>query len=288
MHYLTATDDETGTGLWLHHEVVAPPTGEAYAHGWLALFPTDAPPAYERFGPVPAQARPEGAWFAGGDAVMTADSAAGRAGELDWDLRWEPGEQPLWTFPKWAWRRQALPAAQVVPTPVATVSGNVGGRPFAGRGGSAHIYGHGNAQRWVWLHADLGGGDVLELVAATARRSGMRLLPPLPLLQLRVAGEDWPSDPLAAAPLFRCRISDEGFRIAGVVGTRRLAVRVDLPADRCVRVGYVDPDGATATCTNTERADVTVATSELTLRGWRSHRRWQLAGTGHAEMGSRP
>ena len=132
------------------------------------------------------------------------------------------------------------------------------------------------------------GGDVLELVAATARRPGLRLLPPLPLLQLRLDGHDWPSDPLAAAPLFRCRMSSDGFRIAGVVGTRRLAVRVDLPPDRCVRVGYLDPDGAAATCTNTERADVAVSTSELTMRGWRNHRHWRLDGTGHAEVGSRP
>jgi hypothetical protein len=129
---------------------------------------------------------------------------------------------------------------------------------------------------------------VLELVAATARQPGLRLLPPLPLLQLRVDGRDWPTDPLAAAPLLRCRIRGDGFRVAGVIGTRRLAVHVELPAERRVSVGYIDPDGATATCTNTERADVTVETSELTFRGWRRHRRWQLDGTGHAEVGTRP
>ena len=288
VHYLTATDEATGTGLWLHHEVVAPTSGDAYAHGWLAMFPPDAPPSYDRFGPSPAQPDGGDGWFRSGSVVMTAERAAGAAGDIEWDLHWQPDSAPLWTFPRWAWRRQALPAAQVVPTPATTISGRVGTRPFRGTAAVAHIYGHGNAQRWVWLHADLGGGDVLELVAATARRAGLRLLPPLPLLQLRVNGRDWPADPLAAAPLLRCRIGTDGFRVAGVVGTRRLTVDVGLLADRCVTVGYVDPDGATATCTNTERADVTVATSELTLRGWRRHRRWQLAGTGHAEVGSRP
>ncbi len=288
VHYLTATDETTGTGLWLHHEVVAPTSGDAYAHGWIATFPPDATPSYERFGPSPAQRQQDDSWFGAGDVVMTADRAAGTAGDVEWNLGWQNDGEPLWTFPRWVWRRQALPAAQVVPTPTTTVSGSVGGRPFRGTGAVAHIYGHGNAQRWVWLHADLGGGDVLELVAATARRPGLRLLPPLPLLQLRVDGRDWPADPLAAAPLLRCRIRSDGFRVAGIVGTRRLAVNVDLPAERCVAVGYVDPDGATATCTNTERADVTVATSELTLGGWRNDRRWQLAGTGHAEVGTRP
>ena len=73
-----------------------------------------------------------------------------------------------------------------------------------------------------------------------------------------------------------------------MVGTRRIAVAVELPADRCVAVPYTDPDGATATCTNTARADVTVKTSELTARGWRRQRSWNLRGTGHAEGGSRP
>jgi len=288
VHYLTATDDATGTGLWLHHEVVAPTTGDPYAHGWLAMFPPDAAPSYERFGPTPVQPVQGSDWFTGGDVLMTANSAVGAAGDITWDLNWEQQSQPLWTFPRWVWQRQALPAAQVLPTPTTTISGSVGDQPFSGTGAVAHIYGHGNAHRWVWLHADLGDGDVLELVAATARRAGLRLLPPLPLLQLRLNGHDWPADPLAAAPLFRCQIRQNSFRVAGVVGTRRLAVHVDMPSERCVSVGYVDPDGATATCTNTERADVTVATSELTLRGWRHHRRWELTATGHAEIGTRP
>ena len=288
VHYLTATDDATGLGLWLHHEVVAPTDGDAYAHGWLATFPRDAAPSYERFGPSPVQPTGETAWFRGGDVAMTATAATGSAGGRSWDLQWQHETAPLWTFPRWAWQRQALPAAQVVPTPSTTITGSVDGRAFSGAGATAHIYGHGNAHRWVWLHADLGGGDVLEVVAATARRPGLRLLPPLPLLQLRVDGRDWPADPLAAAALFRCRIRNDGFRIAGIVGTRRLVVDVGMLTERCVNVAYVDPDGATATCRNTERADVRVEMSDLTPRGWRRHRRWQLSATGHAEVGTRP
>jgi len=33
--YATATDAASGTGLWVHHEVVAPTGGgHAYGHGW--------------------------------------------------------------------------------------------------------------------------------------------------------------------------------------------------------------------------------------------------------------
>ena len=288
VHYLTGTDEATGTGLWLHHEVVAPTSGEAYAHGWLATFPVDGEPSYERFGPTPVGPRPDDAWFHAGDATMTATAASGATGGRSWDLRWDAGDRPLWTFPRWAWRRQVLPAAQVLPTPRTRLTGTVDGRPFDGDGGVAHIYGHGNAQRWAWLHADLGDGDVLELVAATARRPGLRALPPLPLVQLRCDGVDWPRDSLAAALLLRAHIDATGFRVGGVVGTRRVRIRVTMPSERCVAVGYTDPDGATATCTNTERADVTVTTQDLTARGWRTRRAWRLDGTGHAEVGSRP
>jgi hypothetical protein len=290
VHYLTATDTATGTGLWLHQEVVAPTAGTPYAHGWLAVFPSDGPPTCTRFGPAdtgPLAA--DSGWFRTDAVEMTDRSARGRVGDVGWDLTWA-GESsgPLWTFPQWAWRRQVLPAAQVVPVPSATVRGTVAGTAYDGVGGVAHIYGHGNAQRWVWLHADLGGGDVLEVVAATARRPALRRLPRLPLVQLRVGGRDWPADPLAAAPLFRASVDADGFRITGVVGRRRLTATVTLPADRCVELGYVDPDGATATCRNTERADADVRLEHLRGSRWHAERGWVLHGTAHAEIGSRP
>src|SRR3954451_14501146 len=289
VHYLTATDDATGTGLWVHHETVAPTAGDAYAHGWAALFPPDGAPTSDRFGPSPASTSyDDSTWATADGATLGPTGATGRAGDLQWQLEWRPDGGPLWTFPRWVWRRQLLPAAQVVPLPHTRMSGTFGGRPFDGFGNVAHIYGHGNAQRWVWLHADLGDGDVLEVVAATARRRGLRLLPPLPLVQLRVDGKPWPREPLAAAPLMRAAIGNRRFAVTGLVGNRRLRVTATLPAERCVDVGYTDPDGATATCTNTERADVSVAVDRLTTSGWRRECEWSLDGTGHAEIGTRP
>jgi hypothetical protein len=288
VHYLTATDSATGTGLWLHHEVVAPPDDDAYGHGWIATFPRDGIASYTRFGPSPATPLNDGTLFRSPDALLTTTTACGRAGDVEWDLRWPATTAPLWTFSRWAWRRSVLPAAQVVPIPTTQVSGTVGSKPYDGVGGLAHIDGHGNAQRWVWLHAQLGGEDVLEVVAATARRPGMRALPPLPLLQLRVDGRDWPADPLATAPLFRARIDEDGFRIRGIAGRHRLDVTVTMPSGRWVDVGYTDPDGATATCRNSEAADATVRLDRLTTRGWETERSWALDGTAHAEIGTRP
>jgi hypothetical protein len=210
---------------------------------------------------------------------MTPTSASGRAGDVEWDLHWSATSPPLWTFPRWAWRRNALPAAQVVPIPTTQVTGTIGKSRYDGPGGLAHIDGHGSAKRWVWLHADLGGGDVLEIVAATARRPGLSALPPLPLVQLRVDGRDVPADSLAAAPLLRARIGDHEFRVRGILGRRRFDVEVALPPTRCVSLGYVDPDGSTATCLNSEAADATVRLGNRT---------WTLEGTAHAEIGTRP
>ena len=211
---------------------------------------------------------------------------------VSWDLRWADGGRPLWTFPRWAWEREVLPGAQVLPAPTAAFSGTMrvgaelttyDGAP----GGIAHIYGHGSAQRWGWLHADLGGGDLLEIVTAVSRRPGLDRLPPLALVQLRVDGRDWPREPLLAGPLFRTRLDLPDWSVTGVVGRRRLRVRVHQPAESCVSLGYTDPDGATATCTNTERADVTVLLERWSGR-WRTERSWELQGTGHAEVGTRP
>ena len=294
VHYLTATDDATGTGLWLHHEVVAPVEGAAYGHGWLATFPVDGVPTYARWGPNPCSPVTGDVLYRCADAELTRTHAVGKAGDRSWDLTVDDtDQQPLWTFPRWVWRRELLPAAQVLPAPAARVQGSVDGAEYAATAGLAHIYGHGNALRWVWLHCSLGTGplgsdDVLEVVAAVGRRPGLRALPPLPLLQLRVDGVDWPGDPLAAAPLFRARIDDASFRISGIVGRRRLRVEVSLPPERCVVLGYTDPDGATATCTNTERADTRITLDRLGGRGWSSERSWELNGTAHAEIGRRP
>lgn len=109
------------------------------------------------------------------------------------------------------------------------------------------------------------------------------------MLQLRIGGTDWPRDPLLTAPLLRARIGLPEWSVAG--GTARRRVRIDVtqdPAD-CVSLSYTDPDGATATCTNTERATVDVVVERRTgLHRFEVEHRWHLDRTGHAEVGTRP
>ena len=288
--YTTATDAATGTGLWLHHEVVAPTDGSpAYGHGWAVLFPVGQTPVCERFGrhPVSAGATP----FAMPGLTVEPDRLCGKAGRLSWDLAVHDGGDPLYTFPRMAWRRELLPAAQLVPRPTARLRGRVcvDGTELDvdGPGATARIYGHGNAERWAWLHADLGGGGVLEVVSAVSRRSGMRRLRPLPFVQLRVGGRDWPRHPLAGAALFRAEPALPEWSLRGVAGRHRLTAEVRLDPASSVVMAYCDPDGSPAVCTNSERASAVVVLERRHGARWAVQRRWRLDGTAHAEVGVR-
>lgn len=288
--YTTATDEATGTGLWLHHEVVSPTDGApAYGHGWAAVFPPGRPPTYERFGPHPVEPSTPG--FAVPDVTAGQDSLHGKTGRLSWDLAVGDGGAALYTFPRWAWQNDVLPAAQVVARPTARVTGQVRvdgeDRVVDGPGASARIYGHGNAERWAWLHADLGGGDVLEVVSAVSRRAGMRHLRPLSFVQLRVDGREWPRHPLLAAPLFRAEPALPEWTVTGVAGRHRLTAQVRLDPAESLALDYRDPDGSPAVCTNSERASAVIVLERWDSRQWTVRRRWHLDRTAHAEVGTR-
>ncbi|MGE5292483.1 MAG: hypothetical protein ACM3ML_35895 [Micromonosporaceae bacterium] len=306
--YTTLTDPATGTGFWLHHELVAPTDGsEPYAHGWAAVFAPDSAPTLARFGPQQWHAAADGTIFATRDVVMRPLTARGTAGGpgtgeepslISWDLTAEGGGPPLFTFPRWAWEREALPGAQIVPIPSAAFHGTIrygtaqhedrvltlAGAP----GATAHIYSHGNPQRWAWLHADLGGGDVCEVVAATSTRPGLNRLPPMPFVRLRVGGRDWPpGDPLVHSARFIARIGLPTWTVLGMSGDRRIRIQVTQPAQRTIAVPYTDPDGSTAVCRNSERADAVISEQRRTAKGWEAERQWRCDATAHAEVGAR-
>ncbi|BBX98367.1 hypothetical protein [Mycobacterium lacus] len=284
--YATLSDPVTQAGLWVHYETVAPTDGGSpYAHGWLTWFPavsTDDPPRTERFGPEPARPATGPAWFDVAGARIAPEELAGRTKSFAWDLRWKDSGAPLWTFPRVAWERELLPGAQVVLAPTARFTGSLtfgdaDHRLDGWRGGVAHIYGHGNAKRWGWIHADLGGGDVLEVVTAVSQRPGLRKLAPLAFVRFRIDEKDWPASPLPSLRM-KTTLGLRHWQLEGRIGGRNVLIRVDQPAQRCVSLEYTDPDGGTAVCTNTEQADIHVEVGD---------RRWEVLGTGHAEVGLR-
>ena len=293
--YTTLTDPATGTGVWIHHELVAPSDGgPPRAHGWAAVFPTDQEPSFGRFGPVPWQEPQSGVAFAAGQVEVTAARLSGVTdgpAALAWDLNQHGGGEPLFTFPRWAWERELLPAAQIVPAPAARFTGTVRWRAGAlsvhdAPGASARIYGHGNARRWAWLHADLGAGDVCEIVAAVSTRPVLRALPPLPFVRLRLGGVDWPTrDPLLAALRLRARIGLPTWTATGRSGDRRIRVEVTQPPEATLAVDYTNPDGSPTVCRNTERATAEITLDRRVRGSWTAEGHWRLDGTAHAEVG---
>jgi len=286
--YATLSDPQTRAGLWIHCETVAPTHGPAYAHGWATWFPADGPPRTERFGPEPVQpAQPSagGAWFDAAGVRVSQEELAGRSVSLAWDLSWKDTGAPLWTFPRVTWERELLPGAQVVIAPTAGFAGSLSvgdtnQRVDGWRGGVAHIYGHGNAKRWGWIHADLGGQDghdVLEAVSAVSHRPGLRRLAPLAFIRFRIDGKDWPISTLPSLRM-RTTLGLRHWQLEGRIGRKDVLIRVDQPPERCVSLHYTDPDGGTAVCTNTEQADIHIEIGD---------RHWSVLGTGHAEVGLR-
>ncbi|TLQ48679.1 hypothetical protein FEF34_35835 [Streptomyces marianii] len=295
--YTTLTDPATGAGLWLHHELTAPADGsEAYAHGWAAVFPEHGPVRHARFGP--AEWTPGGAGFTADGVEAVPGRLTGSAGALRWDLTERAADAPLFTFPRWSWRRPLLPAAQILPAARASYDGTFSYgdttlTPTSAPGASARIYGHGNARRWAWLHADLGGGDVLEIVAAVSMRPGLRRLPPLVFLRLRRGTRTWPrrversAAGWAGLGRFRAAVGLPTWTVSGRAGLRRIRVEVTQPEDRTLALDYTDPDGSPAVCRNSERADAHVLLERWWFGGWRTEAEWTLDGTAHAEVGTR-
>ena len=264
--YATLSDPLTRAGLWIHCETVAPTTGGSpYAHGWVTWFPADGLPCTERFGPAPVQPAAGAAWFDAAGARVAPEELTGRARSL--------GMGPVLEGHRGA-------AVDVSPRGVGArvAAGRPGGaRPYrrfhrlidrrrhhprvdGWRGGVAHIYGHGNAKRWGWIHADLGDGDVLEAVTAVSHKPGLRRLAPMAFVRFRIDGKDWPASPLPSLRM-RTTLGLQHWQLEGRIGGREVLIRVDQPADRCVSLQYTDPDGATAVCTNTEQADIHIEIS---------------------------
>lgn len=307
--YSTFTDPDTGTGFWLHHELVRPVSGTPYTHGWAAVYQPDRPPVIDRFGPhslpggtsssvgadsVPAD-RPG---FHSPSAIATAHELRGQTGQLTWDLKVAASSAPLHTFPRLAWQRRVLPAVHAVPQTQARYSGSVqlNGKvlPLADAlGANARIAGRGNAHCWAWLHADLDDDTVLEVVTAVSGLPLLRHLPPLVFLRLRRAGRDWPrgdwrsSLGVMGIGRFRGRPQLPTWTVRGRAGGRRITVRVHLPEARRTSVDYVDPDGSRAVCHNSERADAHVTLEQRRGLRWASEQVWDARGTAHAEVGLR-
>jgi hypothetical protein len=308
--YLTASDAETGAGLWIHYELVKPVGGPIRLEGWLAFFDPPDPPLIVRqeVRSIVLVPTPEGKVVV--EPGLPASAAQGKDptpmidtskfglaerklwGCLDgasWELEVVPQGPPLFTFPKSVWGLERFPGAQIVPMPDARVRGVLelpsGSRSFSGVGGLARIYGNGSAHRWAWVHANPSPGVVLEVVSAVPRVAG-GIVKPLSFVQLRTEDGTWPEDPLRAAAFLRSSIETDAFEITGKVGRRRMSLKARLPAGQTVRLVYNDPDGSHPICVNSEVADLEFRL-EKRNRVWEEVVSFEVRGRAHAEVGYR-
>ncbi|WP_436497266.1 hypothetical protein [Actinokineospora sp. HUAS TT18] len=223
---------------------------------------------------------------------LESETLVGAAAGYEWVLRRTCHAAPLFTFPKVAWERDLLPAAQIVPAPTATFDGFID-HP-SGRltltdapGATARIYGHGHARQWAWLHADLGNGDVLEIVSAVSTKPALRRLRPLTFLQLRRSGDTWPTprQALVAPFALRATIGYPRWWVTGTVGDRRISVQVSQSPNETLDIRYTGPDGRNFLCRNSERATATIVTERRAAGSWVREHEWRLEKTAHSEVG---
>lgn len=165
---------------------------------------------------------------------------------------------------------------------------DVGGRRLRWHDAFGHAYGRGPPRQGAWLHADLGHGEVAEVISVAPGGAGLSWLPPSSFVRLRADGRDWPRDPLLAAPRWRSRLGLPAWSVSGRVGDRRLRVWVHQPPDRSVTLGGETLGGEPWTCSGTARADTDLVVERRAGGRWRSEAVWQLRGTAHAGVGLRP
>ena len=242
--YATFTDPRTTDGYWLHHEVVAPDEGTAYAHGWCAVFPVDGPPRAERFGPAPPS--------------PTSQLVLGAGARVDGRAARRCRATSLGTSPT-----RTVRAAVHVPR----VGVGEGGAPRVADRAVPHraVRGHrlrrgpdrrprrAPSARWPASTATAtpsgGAGCTPTSVAATCSRwwrarrasAGPVAIPPVPLVQLRLDGDDWPDDSVKAAARARARVALPHWSVKAASGHRRLLVDVTVPPDASVALGLHRP-----------------------------------------------
>ncbi len=288
VRYLTATDVD-GTGWWWHAERMVPidPAADIQEHGWLARYPA-----------VHIGGQPELVRFAATAADLDQETGilAGQSDGWSWELTIEDAaldatRSPMFTFPRWLWDRELLPGAQVVDRPRLGVQGAVTSPDgitcdVHAAGARAHIYSHGSAPLWSWLHAELDPECLLEVVSASPHLPGPIHVPPRTFAVLRMAGRDFPRNTLGGAMMSRATLALPQWYCSVAVGDGlRIEIEVHQPFERSLQLAYPNPDGAGRWCTNSCTADCLVQLHRRRAGRWHVERTWELDGIAHSEVG---
>jgi hypothetical protein len=284
--YLKLCHPSEPLGAWIRYTVHKRPGAPATGSLWFTLFEPEGPRAAEMKVAVPRSQGDD--WISMGEARLGAGEAAGSiAGEVEWELRFEGGEEPLFHLPR-AWLYSArLPRTKLLsPLPAARFDGrlSVDGRerPVEGwRGMVGHNWGAQHAERWIWLHGITEDGDWLD--AALGRvRIGPLTTPWIAGGVLSLAGERH----RLGGPGRRPEVDESPDSCAFQLSGKGLRVRgsVSAPRERFVGWLYADPDGGQHNTVNCSIADM-----RLVVERTGDGRRWELTVPGGAtyELGMR-
>ena len=281
VYYLSATDADSGVGLWIRYTMRSQLTGSGECSLWFMAMDRDglrfARKATYPIESLLAERDPFRLNLAGAD--LSDRGMAGAFEDVSWELLWEPSLPAAEHVHPLLRRAGIAKTLLVLAHPDLAVSGTV---QFAGRalvlegarGGQAHLWGSKHATRWAWAHAnDLRSvegeprpGAYLDGVSVFVPRFGRELGPSTPIVG-RFGGDDFRS----TSPLHVTR-NPSAFGLTtwhfeARDGKRKVVGEVDAPRNSLVGVTYHDPDGDEAYCYNSEVASMRLFVWDRTARG---------------------
>jgi hypothetical protein len=299
VHYLSATDRDSGIGLWIRYTMVAPLRGEPSCSLWFMAMDRAGEIRVGRKASFPVDrlvAEPDPFRLAIGDSELSDRGMAGGFADVRWELRWEPGRAYEHVHPL---LRRGRIAKTVLTLPHADlrIDGTVafGDRELTldgARGGQAHLWGSKHASRWAWAHCnDFAGheGAFVDGVSVFVPRFGREIGPSTPVVG-RLLDEDFVANGPAAVVRAPSTFGLSSWHFEAVARKRRIVCEVDAPRRSLVGVTYHDPDGDLAYCYNSEAATMRVSVFDKARPGrypWILRDTLQSDGRAHFEYAQR-
>jgi hypothetical protein len=305
VYYLSATDPQSGIGLWIRYTMLAKAGGGGESALWFMAMSQDGDVRVGRKQSLPLDqlhAETDPFRLTIGDAELTDRGMAGGFDDVAWELRWEPTPRPYEHVHPFLRRAKIAKTVLVLPHADLAVSGTarIGERELTLdgiRGGQAHLWGSKHANRWAWMHCNdftgLDGspreGDFLDAVSVYVPRFGREIGPSTPIVG-RLLGEDFASTSPLVVTRNRSHFGLTSWHFETVGGKRRIAVEVDAPRESLVGVTYHDPDGEIPYCYNSEVASARVFVNDRARNvkgGWILRDTLQSRGRAHFEYAQR-
>jgi hypothetical protein len=284
--YLKLCHPAEPLGAWIRYTVHKLPGEEPTGSLWFTLFEPDGPRPAKLTAAAPRSG--EGEWLSVADGRVGDGFAEGRIGaDVEWDLRFETGEEPLLHLPRTWMYTARLPRTKLLsPAPAAGFAGTlvVDGREIAvdGWGGMVgHNWGAEHAERWIWLHGMTSDGDWLD--AALGRvKVGPLTTPWIGNGAISLAGERH----ALGGPGRKVEVDEAPDSCAFMLSGKGMRVRgtVSAPRERFVGWVYADPDGGEHHTVNCSIADMSLVVERSAGgRGWDL----QVRGGAAYELGMR-